>query len=505
MTTEYSGSGAPEAQDKAEDAPRLGMSRRTVIAWLTVVVVLGSFLRLWKLDYQSLWNDELATWVLSRSDTFSGLLAEGAERWGHPPGYYLIMWATMQVLGDSEWALRFPSAIAGILVIPLMYLFGRRFLSEREGLIGATLLAALRWPVYYSQEACAYSILMLGALGSTWLFLEVAALIRDRDRVSVRLGAYYFAAAVAVCYLSYYGVIYVGLQLVALCVLAVIYRGEIALTATVSAAVALVLLPWVPVAIEVGTTGGPTWIQKPAPYLYELLRLHAYMLNDSYWLGGVGFVCAVGVFGLAMRRWRGSIYLPEILVLAWLLIPFTVVHVFSIYVRPILVPRGFVICAPALYFIIARMIDTLRSPRRIIAVTAVAATIALANFAVFGEYYTTYHKQNFRAAVHHILDQAETIGELPVVGNVNSPHYLDYYFERFGSPKRVDALCTGADDTSELLRAAAQGRRRVWFVNAMNIPDDDLIRYLEQNFARRQMTHFKAIDVLLLQWKWGPR
>ncbi len=50
------------------------------------------------------------------------------------PLHFLILRFAQWIFGDSEWALRLPSAFAGWLCIPAIYLLGKRLYSEREGI-----------------------------------------------------------------------------------------------------------------------------------------------------------------------------------------------------------------------------------------------------------------------------------------------------------------------------------------------------------------------------------
>src|SRR5215203_4282577 len=127
-------------------------------------MLLASVLRFYGLVIQSLRFDELATWrfaSMSPSRILATTGSNGSDP--HPPGYYLFIHYWMQLAGDAEWALRFPSAVAGVLSVLVTFLLGRRLYSAREGLIAALLMTVLWAPIYYSQEARAYSFLLLAA------------------------------------------------------------------------------------------------------------------------------------------------------------------------------------------------------------------------------------------------------------------------------------------------------------------------------------------------------
>jgi mannosyltransferase len=95
---------------------------------LLAIMFLGAVLRFYGLGFQSLWSDELASWDISTRETISKVIG-GLRGDDHPPLYFLILRFAQWIFGDSEWALRLPSAFAGWLCIPGIYLLGKRLYS----------------------------------------------------------------------------------------------------------------------------------------------------------------------------------------------------------------------------------------------------------------------------------------------------------------------------------------------------------------------------------------
>src|SRR5918993_5800477 len=116
--------------------PREGWALLALLA----IMFLGAVLRFYGLGFQSLWGGELASWDISTRETISQVVG-GVRSDDHPPLYFLILRFSQWIFGDSEWALRLPSALAGWLCIPAIYLLGKRLYSEREGIIAALFLA----------------------------------------------------------------------------------------------------------------------------------------------------------------------------------------------------------------------------------------------------------------------------------------------------------------------------------------------------------------------------
>ena len=132
-------------------------------ASILIATCLGLLLRLLFLGSKSLWLDE--SWSLMVAQGGLGGLWSGAADNMNPPGYYLLLMPWVR-LGQSEYWLRLPSVLFGILAIPMTYWLGRLLHSEAVGGSAAWLLAFSPIAVWYSQEARGYSLLTVLALGS---------------------------------------------------------------------------------------------------------------------------------------------------------------------------------------------------------------------------------------------------------------------------------------------------------------------------------------------------
>src|SRR5215203_2022809 len=203
---------------------------------------LGAVLRFYGLGFQSLSEGELAGWDLSNRGTLPQVI-EGVRGGIHPPLYFLMLRFAQWILGDAEWALRLPSAIAGSLCIPAIYLLGKRLYSEREGLIAALFLAVLWAPIYYSQEARSYSMLILLSILTTYFWWGVMLGLRYRRELPAGEAALYVVCAVLCAYLDYFGLLLVVLQGAALAALA---YGALRKVVLLYVPVAIAYLPWLP-------------------------------------------------------------------------------------------------------------------------------------------------------------------------------------------------------------------------------------------------------------------
>lgn len=121
-------------------------------------------LRLIRLGAKSLWSDEAASW----GNAIEPVTAIMAGQDIHPPGYYLLLhWIT--AISQSEFALRFPSAIASSLGAAVVFAVGWKLFGPRVGAIAGSLAVVSPLDVWYAQEARQPAIaalaLIVGAYG----------------------------------------------------------------------------------------------------------------------------------------------------------------------------------------------------------------------------------------------------------------------------------------------------------------------------------------------------
>jgi hypothetical protein len=135
--------------------------------WLLALIVAGGAVaRFWGLGNVGLHGDE-KTMVLpalhllqyGTPDMPSGFLYPRAV------GQLYLMAASVRAFGLSEWAWRFPSAVCGVLLIPLTWMAGRRFLAPPWNLALTAAVALLPGFIEDAQTARMYVFLVTGVTG----------------------------------------------------------------------------------------------------------------------------------------------------------------------------------------------------------------------------------------------------------------------------------------------------------------------------------------------------
>ncbi len=129
------------------------------------LLLLAAFgLRTVNLHLADLTFDEVATVFVARR-TLEDVIryVMGAVR-EHPPFYYLLMSLWMRWAGVSEFAIRFPSALAGVLTVSWGTKLGRRFFGKRQALWVAALCALAPFSVWAGRNGRMYALVLLLAV-----------------------------------------------------------------------------------------------------------------------------------------------------------------------------------------------------------------------------------------------------------------------------------------------------------------------------------------------------
>jgi len=165
-------------------------SKTIVIPLLLVIIAGGAYLRLAHLDRQSFWVDEMNHVVAAQSL----LRGEGAV---FPSGlpytrsllFTKLIAYSFAFFGVSEFSARFPSAIFGVLSIPLVFFIARRmFRHAGIGLIAAFLQAFAPFNIGWSRVSRMYAIFQFFFLLAAYAIYEGAEGSRLKPAANSRAG-----------------------------------------------------------------------------------------------------------------------------------------------------------------------------------------------------------------------------------------------------------------------------------------------------------------------------
>ncbi len=134
------------------------MHHGTAIALVSAASVLGAALRITVGRGLSL--DEIVT-VDDAHLSLGRLITRLAHGGVHPPLHPVLEWCILRLIGDGNLAVRLPSLVAGVALIPAVAWLAAELFDRRTAVVAAWLTSIAPILVWYSQEASGYALVAL--------------------------------------------------------------------------------------------------------------------------------------------------------------------------------------------------------------------------------------------------------------------------------------------------------------------------------------------------------
>ncbi len=474
-------------------------------------------LRLYRLDGQSLWNDEGTSVALAARDLAT--ITRNAAQDIHPPLYYYALHFWVRLFGNSEVAVRSLSALYGALTVLVVCGLARRLYGRRVAIVAGALAAVSPLQVYYSQEARMYAqVTLLGAL-SFWLFAAWADdLLPSAGGEAMHAPWWRPVAYVLVTACALYSQ-YLALTLVAaqnalfLCRVVACCRslpgresplrcaaGAIWRWGVSQLALLLLFLPW----LRVAWPQLRAWPAVSEPFTAGTLLTRAlYDLSVGITFPRASWVlagCAVIlIVGWAIARWQ-DLWAAAV---AWgyLLIPLALVYFLS-QQRPMYNAKFVLLVAPAFALVLARAIVISRPTagssrlarwlRVAWPVGAMAFLLGVSALSLDRNYHDSrYARDDYRAIARYIA-AAGQVGDAILINAPSQVETFGYYYHGplpvhpLPRQRPIDTVAT-ARDLQSLVTESKNIYAILWATDESD-PEGFIEGWLEQHT-------YKALDV----------
>ncbi|MCB0319730.1 MAG: glycosyltransferase family 39 protein [Bdellovibrionales bacterium] len=149
---------------------------------LFCLLILVSFI--WgRRTFASLWLDETLSWWVA-SSSLEQLFPRVQEYQGQSPVYFISLWFVQHSLGSSEWILRIPSLLSGLLTLGLVYLIGRHLFDSQTAWTACLLYGISDGAIFSATSARPYGMATLFATAS---FYSMMRYCKHKDACSIIL------------------------------------------------------------------------------------------------------------------------------------------------------------------------------------------------------------------------------------------------------------------------------------------------------------------------------
>jgi len=425
-------------------------------------LAIAAALRFYDLAAESIWLDEAITASRVQKPYLEMLNDWDSRR--QAPLYYVVEKTWCDVFGTGEAALRFPSAVFGVLGVLAVYGLGCELFSQRTALAGALLIAISPFAIRYSQEARPYALFFLLATAS---MTSVCRLARDPTRGNLVRHVAFAAGGVNT---HPFGPILLGLHAAIGWILRGPHRTDrasrsakalrIGLASTAAICVPTLVLLGQSYAGKLRGQNYAGWIPKPA--LIEPLDIVVGYF-ESRLMGGLACLLIVGVICVRLRgatRARSSVAVLIAVIVSFIFVPWIV----SMIRAPILIPRYTIPALGAVVLLVAWALTEL--PRRA-QVLAIVALLVLTGRALV-PYYTATDKDPWRATGLWLTDRVRP-GDVVITPEIlRLP--LAYYFK----PELGVEVVSPSDttDLGPIFRTASHA----WLIQSDRTPESVLDR-----------------------------
>ncbi len=157
-------------------------------------------LSIWALDARSLWGDEAFSVWASKQPALTLIAGLDAQ----PPLYHLALGAARALLGESVFAIRSLSVMAGVLLVAVGANLGRRIGGAYVSILTALLLATSPILLYFMQEARMYALAALMAGGAMLFAVLMVQSSRKASRLATGDWSMYVILSLAALFTHFY-------------------------------------------------------------------------------------------------------------------------------------------------------------------------------------------------------------------------------------------------------------------------------------------------------------
>ncbi|RHX79167.1 glycosyltransferase family 39 protein [Leptospira yasudae] len=403
-----------------------------------VLFAAGVFIRLFRLDLQSPWEDELFS-IRASSETSLNNLWDWMKNDPHPPLYQTVLYFWFQLFGPTVFVGRLLSAIAGLLVPLAFYAFSPAALSGRIRVSVAALLSLSTGLIYYSQELRSYSLLILFCTIQLTVLLK---LVYEADKKS-SLTWSLLGISLLASYTHFFGFIWTASSFLGIFLFEWILSKKFPKREFVfGIGFGILFLPALYLLFNSDKIGIASWIPEAgltAFLVFFDLIFHSGILKKFI----PGIVASVALFAgfasLYFQRNQNdseSVSLEpshkkaSILLLLILLIFSFVLGILSV-IQPLITARNLLVTAPALYFLVATgfSLFPIYKGRRL---ESVLILISVVSLYYFTRYYYKPYKEQWRESSQYIISEIKEHPEEFTLLCSSHAYNMEYFLKTAG-------------------------------------------------------------------------
>jgi hypothetical protein len=400
-------------------------------AFLIFIMLIATIMRLWQFDTFSYSNDELSAIIRLEYNNLSDLIEYGVKKNDfHPAGVQVFLYYWTKVFGDSETAVRIPFVIAGILAVLFSYQVAKMWFGKNTALFTAAAIAALSYPILYSQIARPYSVGLFFCMAGVYFWSKLIFENKWKD-YKILSGYILFSALAAYTHhFSFLFMIIVGAT-----GLFFIHKEDLKIYLLAAFAVFVMYLLHIPVFLYqfgIGGVGGEEgWLGKPKEdWFWQYL---SYIFNNSFFLIYLTAILVIAaiIYRIINKNFRFNKF--HAISLIWFLILYFIGYYYSIYRNPVLQNSILIFSFPFLFIFLFSFIPNMNK-KFVYLLLLIFTFSVIYSTSLEKDYYNQQHFGEFKDLTARVDEWHSHYGSenITQIIRTNSRKYLDFYFNKTG-------------------------------------------------------------------------
>ena len=375
--------------------------------WLLAILVLGSILRFYHIDFQSIWLDEIHTMIegnpsLPYSEFYEIMLL----REQMPHLYYNIVRIFSFIFGHSTFTVRILSSILGVLSIYSIFLLAKEIANKKTGYFAALLMSVNYFHIWYSQEARPYVLLSLLTILS---YYRLVIFLKNFSYKNAILYGFFTALMINTHFFGLFVLVAQALVISYFVFEADKQKWKINIFTSLVAGLTTIILwiPSIPVFLII-TKIKSFWIQPPTAEVYIGLfkEFFGYAESVIFIASLVSAYYFIKVFSskyVKTENKNNNLVFGFIIISTWVFITLLIPYIRTYIDVPMIISRYFISVLPAAILVIAIGLDKIKSTivQKIIIIVFIIGS--LVDLFLVKDYYNSITKTQYRELAKDVI------------------------------------------------------------------------------------------------------
>lgn len=333
--------------------------------YLYALLLVALALRLFNLNYEGLWNDELFTACTSHPRNSLWHVLATMRLDVHPPLHNVLCSVWIRLFSHTDTSLRILSVLIGVWGVKSVFDLAKLLFNKKVAWYAIIFAILNYYLINYSQEVRPYGLLFLLSNYSFYYFIKLI-----RDGFKLKNGLWYVVATTAMLYTHYFAFFVLASQFCAFFFVVdwKLFKKKALKYVATFVAPALFFLPWLPFILNNLNKERLTWRDDAT---WKLIFKYPLGFFNDYLLGAVSIILIfITLWYLLSRKfykqkWVEKFYIGNrfalTILVSWIVVYFTIPYLKSIFSETMMYNRYFMPLMAPILLLLAFYLSKIKS------------------------------------------------------------------------------------------------------------------------------------------------